>query len=267
MVEALDLEAPLTASERLTLVALAEKADDKTRRVIRRRGEKIRVTLTRRVGVSDGTLTTIFTSLARKGLEVRVPLSVDRSGRIMFATPGLAGEYRIPALASAAQGYSQAAVSPDEDRALPDRSPDEDRANPDEDRALPPVSPDEDRTLVPLSLNTPSPHASPDVPTEHAGDVASLLAKHGSGLSERDAIDCVLYAVGRARTTVAAYLKSFPLQDIQECARKYRAGPGPKRATAAAEAGPHCSTCGKVERQCIAQPGPDPHPFSVRTAS
>lgn len=103
----------LTAGERLLLVALAEKADDTTRRVLWSRDEDPRTTLRRRTGLSDSGLRKTFQRLADRGLDPRVVLLHDAAGRPVFAHQGMVATYRLPDLV---QGGTTGSPSEDTER-------------------------------------------------------------------------------------------------------------------------------------------------------
>src|SRR4051812_29085856 len=99
MVEILD-HAPhdMGAPERLLLLALAEKADDASRRVLWAKGTNPRSILMQRVGVSDSGLSKVLGRLAERGLDPRVVRGHDRHGRPIYAFEGSATEYVVPSL-------------------------------------------------------------------------------------------------------------------------------------------------------------------------
>lgn len=99
MVEVLDY-APedLTATERLVLVALAERARDDTRDVLPRESETVRGMVMRRARLTDSGLRKVLSRLAARGLECRVPLAADKEGRPVYAFEGRTSSYRVPVL-------------------------------------------------------------------------------------------------------------------------------------------------------------------------
>lgn len=94
MVEILD-HAPSdwTSSERLVALAIAEHANDKTRR-----GYPGMELLTHRLGVDDKSVSRLLRQLSRKGYELRVPVGEDRKGQAVFATRSHRSVYRLPQL-------------------------------------------------------------------------------------------------------------------------------------------------------------------------
>jgi hypothetical protein len=107
MVEMLDhAPAELTPSERLLLVAIAEKANEQTRM-----SWPGMDTLTQRTGLSDRRVRQVLADLAARGYEVRVASGVDRHGMPVFASKGHRTEYRVPAFAQ--RGTDTAALKGD----------------------------------------------------------------------------------------------------------------------------------------------------------
>jgi hypothetical protein len=95
VVEVLDC-APddLTPAERLVLVVLAECANDDTRE-----GWPGMDKISRRTGLQPDSVRRVFQRLAKRGLEVRVPIGKDKRGRLVFAHEGAKTTYRIPRFA------------------------------------------------------------------------------------------------------------------------------------------------------------------------
>lgn len=94
LVEVLDrAPADLTPAERLVLAVLAEDARDDTRTCWPGM-EK----LTRRTGLKPDSLRRVFQRLAKRGIEVRVPIKFTDKGAPVFAREGVQTNYRIPAL-------------------------------------------------------------------------------------------------------------------------------------------------------------------------
>lgn len=92
VVEVLDHAPPdLTAAELLVLVALAEKMP--------RRGPYDYTTrhLMRRTRLKERGLRAAVERLAGRGIDVRVPIGVDKRGRPLYAAYGLAPRWKLPA--------------------------------------------------------------------------------------------------------------------------------------------------------------------------
>lgn len=85
----------LTPAERLVLAVLAGYADDGTRECWPGREH-----LLRRTGLKEDSLRRVFQRLAKRGLDPRVPIGVDKSGRLVFAHEGARTKYRIPKFAT-----------------------------------------------------------------------------------------------------------------------------------------------------------------------
>ncbi|WP_421743319.1 helix-turn-helix domain-containing protein [Cellulomonas sp.] len=106
--EVLDHAPDLPPSARLLLVALAANANDDTRTCW-----PGMATLVRRTGLSERGVRHSLALLAAQGIDPRVPLAEDRSGRPVFAHHGTRTTYRLPFL-DPARRTSVAAFEPDE---------------------------------------------------------------------------------------------------------------------------------------------------------
>jgi hypothetical protein len=97
IVEVLD-HAPetLTSGERLVLVVIAEWANDSTR-LARQTHNWTLDTVCRRAGIKRSGLKSILQGLAKKGLEVRVPVK-EKDGKPIYAYEGTAVTFRVPNL-------------------------------------------------------------------------------------------------------------------------------------------------------------------------
>lgn len=85
----------LSPTERYVLVAIAERASDKTRKAWQQAGKW---SLAERVGISDRGLRKVLAGLAERGIEVRMPLSVSPDGRPTYAANGHQTTYLLPLL-------------------------------------------------------------------------------------------------------------------------------------------------------------------------
>lgn len=235
MVEVLD-HAPddATPAERLLLVALAEKADDQTRRVIWARGENPRDVLQRRLGTSDSGLRKVMARLAARGCDPRVPLAIDRHGRPVYAHEGAAAEYVVPVLradllgnpldeesrpSGVGSGHEEASLWSQSGDPLGSALESERRPS---GAGHVPLVPDE-------SLNAREDVES--VPAEHRVAVIELIAAHGHEISEAEAADCAAWVAmhrkPRRGTTwaandLAAYVRKFPVEDVRRRAAEHR---------------------------------------------
>lgn len=87
----------LTPAERLVLVVIAENIND---------GDPKRQTwpdfsaavLAKRAGLTAETLRKALQRLAKRGMEVRVPIATGKDGRALYAVPGHQCRYRLPLL-------------------------------------------------------------------------------------------------------------------------------------------------------------------------
>lgn len=97
--EVLDCPIDLTTSQRLVLVALAERANDQTREVWTRREEPVRDMLKRRTGLTDSGLTRALQGISKLVGDVRVPLRTSPTGQPVYAYRGShATTFRLPPL-------------------------------------------------------------------------------------------------------------------------------------------------------------------------
>lgn len=235
MVEVLDCAEELTPAERLLLVALAEKADDATRRVLWGRGDDPRAVLRRRTGQSSSGLTKTFRRLAERDLDPRVPLATDRHGRPVFAYEGAAAEYVVPTLRACPTGQALLverlpweAVSRTGEGALqgPSGYP---LGHPPEPERVPSRAPH-----VPPSLEEPSIDARESVPAEAPSPLAlvpddqrpavlELITRLGQSITEADAIDCAAWvATHRTPDNLRRYLSPFTAEDVRTRAAERR---------------------------------------------
>ena len=87
------LDPPMHSTDRFILVTIAEEIRDPHRRCTPGSG-----VLAEKVGLSRIGLRRALQRLAKRGLEVRVPLMIGADGRAVFAVPGQLQTYRIPPL-------------------------------------------------------------------------------------------------------------------------------------------------------------------------
>ncbi len=93
----------LTAAERLLLLCIANAAQESDR-VLNGRPIPARTCFPGReklkhwTGLNDRGLSDALLRLSKRGLEVRVPVAVDKSGRPVFAARGHATEFQLPVL-------------------------------------------------------------------------------------------------------------------------------------------------------------------------
>lgn len=95
IVEVLDHAPPtLTSGERLVLVVIAEWANDKTREARQTNNWNLD-TICHRAGIKRAGLKSVLQGLAKKGLEVRVPVK-EVGGNPVYAFEGTAMTFRVP---------------------------------------------------------------------------------------------------------------------------------------------------------------------------
>lgn len=90
--------ADLTAAERCVLFVVAERANEQTREMWHHRVDECHLVdrIASAVGVSRDGLKKVFQRLARRGLEVRVAISVTKAGKPVFAHEGRSMRFRLP---------------------------------------------------------------------------------------------------------------------------------------------------------------------------
>jgi hypothetical protein len=239
MVEVLNHAPPsIGPTERLLLLALAEKADDQTRLVRWARGENPREVLRQRINVSEGAVRKAFGRLADVGLDPRVPIGTDRGGHAMYAHSGRAAEYSLPVL-DPTIGVPLFPPSPAEsrDETVTIKTRTEGHLS---GTTFPPSEPErrEDSTaLVPLSL-------SPD-----AREAArALVRQHGldEDAAERIAVAC---EVKHKPRDLARYVSRIPLAELR------RLDTGARRPTPKVD-GPRCpgGTRWAADGTCLCNP-------------
>lgn len=88
----------LTPTERLTLVVIAERANDKTRKAwYGGRDNWNAAEIARRVGIAEQSLGKVFTGLAQKGAEVRIPLGYSKkTNKPYFTHRGKQATFYVP---------------------------------------------------------------------------------------------------------------------------------------------------------------------------
>ena len=89
----------LTPAERCVLFAIAERCHESTRRMLRHRSDDEQL-VDRIAAVTgcdrDGALKRALRKLAKRGLEVRVPIRTGKDGRPVFTFDGHSMEFRLP---------------------------------------------------------------------------------------------------------------------------------------------------------------------------
>ena len=90
--------ATITNVELVVMVAIAEwvQHDDYRRGI--RQCSRAQADLSRRTRLAPAGVKTALQRLAERGLELRVPLSIGKDGRPVYAVPGRVSTYRIPPL-------------------------------------------------------------------------------------------------------------------------------------------------------------------------
>lgn len=114
MVEVLD-SAPvdLTPAQRLVLVVIAERAYDDTREAWPGGSDKWGLeVIARRTGLKPDSVRKAIQQMARKGVEVRVPIKMGADGRPVYAHEGQQTTFRIPRFANRADHDSPSEGGP-----------------------------------------------------------------------------------------------------------------------------------------------------------
>lgn len=101
MIEVLDsAPADLTPAQRLVLVVIAERAHDDTREAWPGGADKWGLdTIARRTGLKPESVRKAIQQMARKGVEIRVPIKMGADGRPVYAHEGQQTTFRIPRFA------------------------------------------------------------------------------------------------------------------------------------------------------------------------
>lgn len=91
--------ADVTPHERLVLFVIAERSHERTRLMLRHRGDDLQ--LVDRIAASsglarDGALKKAFQRLAGRGLEVRIPVKKGKNGKPVFTHEGHSMRFRLP---------------------------------------------------------------------------------------------------------------------------------------------------------------------------
>lgn len=91
--------ADLTPAERLVLYVVAERAHERTRIMLRHRGDDIQLVdrIAQTTGLArDGALKRAFQRLAARGLDVRIPAKMGANGKPVFTHEGHSMRFRLP---------------------------------------------------------------------------------------------------------------------------------------------------------------------------
>lgn len=90
----------LTTADAAVLLAIAERANEKDREMWRHRGDegKLIDRICAVARLSPGGASNAFKRLAKRGLEVRIPLKHGKDGRPIYAYEGKAMRFRLPEL-------------------------------------------------------------------------------------------------------------------------------------------------------------------------
>lgn len=237
IVEVLDrVPGEVTTAERLLLVALAEKADDATRRVVwsRNDGDR-RELLARRVGVRPETVGKLLSKLAGRGLEARVPLGTDSRGRTVFAHEGRVADFLVPVLPAAERSHEDATT--ERSHESPTTDPEVARSSVRGGTEVPPLERErshEDATLVPSFPQIPSIDLrTRDLPDGHVDAVAAVLARHGGHIDEDQALDALAGIEAWAKrkrdpiVDMVRFVNSRTREDLESFAAKGRTAPAP----------------------------------------
>ncbi|MDP9981144.1 hypothetical protein J2W14_000520 [Pseudarthrobacter oxydans] len=171
--------ADLTAAERLLLVCIARAAQDEDRslngrRVPARTCFPGREKLKQWTGLNDRGLSDALLRLSKRGLEVRIPVSVDKSDRPVFAARGHATEFLLPVLKghatagpSEAKGLATAGPTASKAHATASESPRHSVGKVAPQRAPKDKEP---KLTLPPSPQSPEPLAPASVGTAAGGD-------------------------------------------------------------------------------------------------
>ncbi|GGV34047.1 hypothetical protein GCM10010182_67360 [Actinomadura cremea] len=89
----------VSPNERLVLFVVAERSHERSRIMLRHRGddEQLVDRIARTTGLArDGALKRTFRALAKRGLDVRIPVANGKDGRPVFACEGHSMRFRLP---------------------------------------------------------------------------------------------------------------------------------------------------------------------------
>jgi hypothetical protein len=91
--------ADVTPHERLVLFVIAERSHERTRLMLRHRGDDLQLVdrIAATTGLArEGALKKAFQKLERRGLEVRIPVKIGKNGRPVFTHEGHSMRFRLP---------------------------------------------------------------------------------------------------------------------------------------------------------------------------
>jgi hypothetical protein len=89
----------VTPQEVAVLFVVAERSHERTRVMLRHRGDDCQLVdrIARSTGLArDGALKRVFRGLAKRGLDVRIPVAHGKDGRPVFACEGHSMRFRLP---------------------------------------------------------------------------------------------------------------------------------------------------------------------------
>lgn len=261
MCEVLDTPLDLTASQRLMLLALAERARDDTREVLPGRGESVRAMLLRRTGLTESGLSNTMRGVARLVGDVRVPIATGDDGRAVYAWRGQqTTRFRLPIL-PLLESDEEDKERPHENEAFGGKGSREWSQGPTTVGPSERKSPQESEALSLSPSEIPQPRATID--PRHSEAAASLLVRFGTALDEDTALRAVA-AIDAKKSpgNLVSYITPFGLPDILRYAGQPAGRPTVSRAAPRPEE--LCKVCGRTEVACqrAAKASGDDHVFT-----
>lgn len=274
--EVLDHAPPMTAAERLVLVAIAETI----RSTATRQCELDTEALIRRTGGLDpSNVRAALRRLAKREVEVRVALGKDRSGNAVYAYRGQVPRYQLPAFPPppgcrciGCRFPDETAVdSPVDDETEGGRSHPPSRKSPGQEgeRTRPPsqeggrrtteggrsATQGGRRTTVSVAQHPPSPSVSENVISQQPPTIAHLIARTGATEDETHLLIQTIKDRFRPRT-LGAYVRAMADEDLAELLDEIRTSQ-----SSAATLAPPCGECGPGRLREL----PDGTPFRCPT--
>lgn len=221
----------LTPAERCVLFVVAERAHERSRIMLRHRGDAEQ--LVDRIALAtgqarDSTLKRTFRSLAKRGLDVRIPVAQGKDGRPVFACEGHSMRFRLPEF-PASVAIPEAPADPVDNPAdpvdepvdnSPEGAPDDDQRGADSTRLSAggvrnrPASGDERGTKstrpTPSTYTSgPSTSSSPSCQTSSVAQEAGTLGDRDDGPTNQDQHLAKTYVLD-LRSAVALILQLPP---------------------------------------------------------
>lgn len=270
--------ADLTAAEVLILVAIGEET--------RTRGEHREIPvedLARRARLDRRGLRVAVTRLAKRGIKVRVAIGVDRHGKPLYAVPGKAPRWVLPAFPpppgcgcrTCQQGGATAPpqggtpAPPTENEQVTEEEPQllhPEKEEPQLRQEEPQCRQAEPQFRQPDATVPPSPYVARPVIPQRTPTITYLLDHTDADDEEAHLLMKTIQTRYQPRRGVAAYIRGMADGDLTELLTELRTA---RRPGTASDLPPKCDTCGpnrQIELDGRIRRCPTCHPLALAAA-